>query len=139
MPNKMALCVRQRYSQAADLRQRSGSAAIPRSTLTASARPPTQANSPVPETVDWALELGVGIGSRYDWLRGTAEVRQGINGHDGQVIELGMDFITAPVESLQLNFGPRLSWASGNYMDTYFGVSDAEALHARVALKRLRS
>ena len=38
-----------------------------------------------------------------------------------------MDFITAPVESLQLNFGPRLSWASGNYMDTYFGVTDAEA------------
>ena len=79
------------------------------------------------ETVDWALELGVGIGYRYDWLRGTAEVRQGINGHDGQVIELGMDFITAPVDSLQLNFGPRLSWASGNYMDTYFGVTDAEA------------
>ena len=40
------------------------------------------------ETVDWALELGVGLGYRYDWLRGTVEVRQGINGHDGQVIDL---------------------------------------------------
>ena len=79
------------------------------------------------ETVDWALELGVGIGYRYDWLRGTVEVRQGINGHDGQVIELGMDIVTAPVETLQLNFGPRLTWGSGNYMDTYFGVTEAEA------------
>jgi outer membrane scaffolding protein for murein synthesis (MipA/OmpV family) len=79
------------------------------------------------ETVDWALELGVGVGYRYDWLRGTVEVRQGINGHDGQVMELGMDVVTAPFESLQLNFGPRLSWASGDYMDTYFGVTEAEA------------
>ena len=69
----------------------------------------------------------MGVGYRYDWLRGTVEVRQGINGHDGQVIELGMDIVTAPVETLQLNFGPRLTWASGNYMDTYFGVTEAEA------------
>ena len=55
----------------------------------------------------------MGLGYRYDWLRGTVEVRQGINGHDGQVIELGMDIITAPVETLQLNFGPRLTWGSG--------------------------
>ena len=79
------------------------------------------------ETVDWALELGLGVGYRYDWLRGTVEVRQGINGHEGQVIELGMDVITAPVESLQLNFGPRLTWASSDYMETYFGVTEAEA------------
>ena len=79
------------------------------------------------ETVDWAVELGLGVGYRYDWLRGTVEVRQGINGHEGQVIELGMDVITAPADSLQLNFGPRLTWASGDYMDTYFGVTDAEA------------
>jgi outer membrane protein len=79
------------------------------------------------DTVDWALELGLGAGYRYDWLRGTVEVRQGINGHEGQVIELGMDVITEPLDSLQLNFGPRLSWASGDYMDTYFGVTESEA------------
>lgn len=79
------------------------------------------------QTVDWALELGVGVGYRYDWLRGTVEVRQGINGHTGQVVELGLDVIATPIESLQLNFGPRLSWASGDYMDTYFGVTQAEA------------
>lgn len=79
------------------------------------------------EPVDWALELGLGVGYRYDWLRGTAEIRQGINGHTGQVIDLGMDVIVNPTETLQLNFGPRLSWASGDYMDTYFGVTPAEA------------
>jgi len=38
-----------------------------------------------------------------------------------------MDVITAPVDSLQLNFGPRLTWASSDYMHTYFGVTEAEA------------
>ncbi|MEW9837746.1 MipA/OmpV family protein [Mesorhizobium marinum] len=79
------------------------------------------------ETVDWALEVGLGVGYRYDWLRGTVEVRQGINGHEGQVVELGLDVIAALVETLQLNFGPRLTWASGEYMDTYFGVTESES------------
>ena len=55
--------------------------------------------------VDWALELGVGAGYRYDWLRGFVEVRQGINGHTGQVAEFGVDVILNPSDRLELVVG----------------------------------
>jgi outer membrane scaffolding protein for murein synthesis (MipA/OmpV family) len=77
--------------------------------------------------VDWALELGAGAGFRYDWFRAFVEVRQGINGHSGQVGRLGADVIVNPMERLQLSLGPRADFASGDYMRTYFGVSAAEA------------
>lgn len=78
-------------------------------------------------TIDWALELGVGAGYRYDWLRGFVELRQGINGHTGQVADLGIDFIFNPTDRLEVFFGPRASWASDQYMNTYFSVTAAEA------------
>lgn len=79
------------------------------------------------EDVDWALELGLGAAYRYDYLRGFVALRQGINGHTGQVADFGLDVITNPTDRLQLEFGPRATWASGDYMDTYFGVTAAEA------------
>jgi MipA family protein len=74
-------------------------------------------------TVDWALELGLGAGFRYDWFRAFVEVRQGINGHNGQVGQIGADIIVNPMERLELSFGPRADFASGRYMDTYFGAT----------------
>ena len=78
-------------------------------------------------TVDWALELGAGAGFRYDWFRAFVELRQGINGHSGQVGQIGADVILNPMERVQLSIGPRADFASGDYMDTYFGVTAAEA------------
>jgi outer membrane protein len=77
--------------------------------------------------VDWALEAGIGISYRYDWIRGFAEVRQGFNGYSGQVAQFGLDVIASPTEDLELRFGPRAGWGSQNYMDTYFGISTKEA------------
>lgn len=85
-------------------------------------------------TVDWALELGIGGGYRYDWLRGFVALRQGINGHHGQVADFGLDIITNPLDRLEISFGPRASWASDDYMETYFGVTAAEALASGGAL-----
>ncbi|MEE4237482.1 MAG: MipA/OmpV family protein [Anderseniella sp.] len=79
------------------------------------------------DKVDWAVEVGVGGGYRHDWLRGFVELRQGFNGHEGQVAEFGLDFIATPMERVELFFGPRASWASNDYMDTYFGVTPDEA------------
>lgn len=79
------------------------------------------------DDVDWALELGLGVAYRYDWIRGFAEVRQGFNGYSGQVADFGVDFIANPTEDLQLMVGPRASWGSADYMKTYFGVSAKEA------------
>lgn len=77
--------------------------------------------------VNWALELGLGGGFRTENFRAFAEVRQGFNGHTGQVGQLGVDGILYPGEKWELSIGPRAEFASGNYMDTYFGVSAAEA------------
>jgi MipA family protein len=79
------------------------------------------------DDVDWALELGLGLSYRHDWFRGFVEVRQGFNGHTGQVADFGMDFIANPTEDLEVQVGPRASWGSADYMDTYFGVSAREA------------
>ena len=80
------------------------------------------------DTVDWAVEVGLGAGYRYDWIRGFVEVRQGFNGHEGQVASFALDFITNPMDRLELIFGPRATWASNDYMDTYFGVTPSEAM-----------
>lgn len=79
------------------------------------------------KTVDWALELGVGAGFQTDHFRAFAQVRQGINGHTGQVGELGFDGIFYPVDRVEVSVGPRASLGSDEYMDTYFGVTSAEA------------
>lgn len=79
------------------------------------------------QTIDWAAEIGFGVNYRYDWLMGFAEVRQGFGGHDGQVATLGLDLISQPTDRLELVWGPRVDWGSGDYMETYFGVTPAEA------------
>lgn len=79
------------------------------------------------DDVDWALEVGLGMAYRHDWIRGFVEVRQGFNGYSGQVADFGIDFIANPTEDLQVMVGPRAGWGSDGYMDTYFGITAAEA------------
>jgi len=81
-------------------------------------------------TIDWALELGLGGGFRTEHFRAFAELRQGINGHTGQVGQLGIDGIIYPAEKWEVSFGPRADFASGEYMETYFGVTAAEAANS---------
>lgn len=78
-------------------------------------------------TVDWAIEVGAGVAYRYDWLRGFVQARQGFNGYSGQVVDFGFDIIIQPMDRFTFVFGPRATWASDDYMSTYFGVSAAEA------------
>jgi outer membrane scaffolding protein for murein synthesis (MipA/OmpV family) len=81
-------------------------------------------------TVDWALELGLGGGLRGEHWRAFAELRQGFNGHHGQVGQLGLDGIVYPTEKWEVSFGPRADFASEDYMDTYFGVTSSEAANS---------
>ena len=78
------------------------------------------------DDVDWALEVGLGMAYRHDWIRGFVEVRQGFNGYSGQVADFGIDFIANPTEDFQLMVGPRAGWGSDGYMDTYFGITASE-------------
>jgi outer membrane protein len=61
-----------------------------------------------------------------DWVRLRGEARKGVRGHSGWIGDAELDFVgrrgpwTATV-------GPRAGWGDRNYMDTYFGVTPAEA------------
>lgn len=78
--------------------------------------------------VDTAVELGVEVDYTDTWFRVFAEARQGFGGHRGQILDLGADGIWRPTKQLKVAVGPRLSFASAKYMDTYFGVSAADSV-----------
>ena len=79
------------------------------------------------DDIDWALALGLGGGYRYDWWRVFAQVDYGFNGYSGFRGQFGVDAVVEPVDRWTFSVGPRLSWAGGDYMQTYFGVSGSEA------------
>jgi len=77
--------------------------------------------------IDWALEPGVFV--EYwplEFLRARAELRHGINGHDGFVADLGLDLVQS-FGAVTLSAGPRLSLGDSEFTRTYFGVTPAEA------------
>lgn len=73
------------------------------------------------DDVDAAYEIGMGAAFEYRFVKAFAEVRYGVSGHDGFVADLGLD---AQYESnaFEISAGPRVSFATENYMDTYFSV-----------------
>ncbi|HEX8644169.1 MAG TPA: MipA/OmpV family protein [Allosphingosinicella sp.] len=50
------------------------------------------------------------------------EVRQGINGHDGLVADVGADLFMRTSDLSVFSIGPRVRWADNDYMDAYYGV-----------------
>jgi outer membrane protein len=54
-------------------------------------------------------------------------LRRGFGGHEGLVGETGIDVVAPLRPDLTLSAGPRLTFAGEDYMDTYFGVTPAQA------------
>jgi outer membrane protein len=79
------------------------------------------------DTIDAAFELGLNL----SWTERTWQVfvegRQGFGGHSGQVFDLGADAILRPTPGLTASLGPRVSFATADYVSTYFDVSPAES------------
>lgn len=75
----------------------------------------------IPDT-DFSIEIGPGAAFRHGPFRAFAELRYGITGHNGFVGQIGADYIANPIAPLEVSFGPRMGFADGQYMDTYFGV-----------------
>ncbi len=75
-----------------------------------------------------AFEAGLTVDYTDTNFRAFVTARQGFGGHHGQLFDLGVDGILHPMDKLKLEMGPRLSFATADYMRTYFGVSNAEAL-----------
>jgi outer membrane protein len=76
----------------------------------------------------WGAELG-GFVEVYptDWLRARAELRQGIRSHSGLVADTAIDAFTDIAPNLRLSGGPRASFATSDYFNTYYGVNASES------------
>jgi outer membrane scaffolding protein for murein synthesis (MipA/OmpV family) len=82
------------------------------------------------DDVDHSVEIGPGLALERGGLRGFAQVRYGVSGHNGFVAEAGVDYVSDQHERFRVTAGPRISLASGEYMDAYFSVPAGAALPA---------
>jgi MipA family protein len=77
------------------------------------------------------VEATVEVGGFADWafgpVRASFEVRQGVNGHDGLVMEAGADLRARLTPELFASIGPRVRWGDDDYTQTYFGVTPQQA------------
>jgi outer membrane scaffolding protein for murein synthesis (MipA/OmpV family) len=80
------------------------------------------------DPVRWGVEIG-GFAEVYptDWLRVRGEVRQGVRSHSGLVADVAVDAFLDVTDSVRVSAGPRISWASADYFDAYYGVDAAES------------
>lgn len=76
------------------------------------------------DDIPWGGELG-GFFEFYptDWMRARAELRHGIRSHDGFVGDIAVDAYRDITQNIRLSGGPRVSFASADYFETYYGVN----------------
>lgn len=77
----------------------------------------------------WAIEPGL-FGEFWaltDTVRLRGELRYGINGYNGLIGSVALDYVHRMSPRLVLNAGPRVTIAGSEYMDTYFGVTQQDA------------
>ncbi|MEL6913816.1 MAG: MipA/OmpV family protein [Pseudomonadota bacterium] len=79
------------------------------------------------EDIDLSVELGGGVGFRSTGFQAFADLRYGVVGHESVVAEVGADAIARPVRDVTVTLGPRVLWGSEDFVETYFGVTPAEA------------
>jgi outer membrane scaffolding protein for murein synthesis (MipA/OmpV family) len=69
----------------------------------------------------------------------TADLRRGIGGHEGVIGDLGAYMPVVGNETLVVFVGPQVTFANQRYMQSYFGVSTAQALSSRAGLPAYRA
>lgn len=75
------------------------------------------------------------LGAKKQW-RLRAEVRQGFGGHEGVVGDVLAQY-SGREGRLIYAVGPRATFASGDFMQTYYGVDAAQAARTGLAVSRL--
>jgi outer membrane scaffolding protein for murein synthesis (MipA/OmpV family) len=82
--------------------------------------------------IGWAAEPGAFVDVwPVKWLRGRAEIRRGVAGHDGLVGDVGADLVYTG-KRWDASIGGRMGWGSDSYMDKYFGVTPQEAARSPI-------
>lgn len=68
-----------------------------------------------------------------DFLRLRGEVRHGIRSHHGVVADIAADAFVDVVPNVRVSAGPRMTIASKDYMETYYGVKPSEVAASGLA------
>jgi outer membrane protein len=90
------------------------------------------------KTIDWAIEAGGFVEIwPVEWMRGRAEIRRSFFGGDGWVADIGLDGVFK-YNPWTFAVGPRVSFATEEYMRTYFGITNKEANKSKVFSKSYR-
>lgn len=84
--------------------------------------------------VDFAGEAGGFVSYATGTYLARAELRQGFGGHSGVLADARLDRIFRPRPDLILSTGPRLSWGSRDFAETYFGVNDTQSQRSGYAV-----
>jgi MipA family protein len=84
--------------------------------------------------VKFGGELGV-FAEVYptDFLRVRGEVRHGIRSHDGVVADIAADAFVDVLPDVRISAGPRMTIASKDYMDAYYGVKPSQVAASGLA------
>lgn len=80
------------------------------------------------EEIDRAFELGARASYTAGAMTGYASLRKGFGGHEGLTGEAGVKYRTDASDRLSLWSGLEVGYGDGDYNQTYFGVTDAEAV-----------
>ena len=77
--------------------------------------------------VDGTIEAGAYLEYTPSPLGGKLEVRHGFGGHQGILVDMGVSYREKLTDELLINLGPGATWASDDYMEAYFGISDFQS------------
>lgn len=82
------------------------------------------------DDVDGTVMAGLSLDAFIGFAEASLSYSQGFGGHKGALLDFGLGW-PIPLsqdETLGLELGISGTWASGNYMESYFGVTQAEAI-----------
>lgn len=83
--------------------------------------------------VDSTAEVGGFAKYRMGQFEGKVEARQALGGHEGAVVDAGVNMFVTSVPQWFFSAGPRLTWASEDYNQAYFGVDAGQAARSGYA------
>jgi outer membrane scaffolding protein for murein synthesis (MipA/OmpV family) len=79
------------------------------------------------KSIPWTVEVGGYVEVwPTEWLRGRVEVRHGLNGASGIISDFAVDAVYKQ-DKWTIAAGPRLTLATQDFMQMYFGVTPREA------------
>ncbi|MBP0617532.1 MipA/OmpV family protein [Jiella mangrovi] len=78
--------------------------------------------------VDTTYEVGLKASYEWEYAEVYGAARYAFGGADGFVGDAGANLIARPTETITLKLGPTVSFASSDYMESYFSVSPGESL-----------